>query len=131
MMSEHVKKKEVIRCEKCNSPVKPDIVFFGEALPEIFLKKAFEVSNCDLMIVMGTSLMVAPFNSLVYMVDKGTPMVLINKDPTETFDFEKPEEKRLFIGGDCDESVRKLCKAAGWEKDLDALMANYNESQKK
>lgn len=34
------------------------------------------------MIVMGTSLMVAPFNSLVYMVDKGTPMVLINKDPT-------------------------------------------------
>lgn len=126
-----MRKKEVIRCEKCNSPVKPDIVFFGEALPEIFLKKAFEVSKCDLMIVMGTSLMVAPFNSLVYMVEKDTPMVLINKDPTESFDFEKPEEKKLFIGGDCDESVRKLCKAAGWESDLNELIAKFKEAKKK
>ena len=126
-----MRKKEVIRCEKCNSPVKPDIVFFGEALPEIFLKKAFEVSKCDLMIVMGTSLMVAPFNSLVYMVEKDTPMVLINKDPTESFDFEKPEEKKLFIGGDCDESVRKLCKAAGWESDLNEIIAKFKEAKKK
>ncbi len=113
------KEKKVLRCEKCDSPVKPDVVFFGQSLPEIFLKKAFEVSKADLLIVMGTSLMVAPFNSLVYMVEKGTPMVLINKEKTETFDFAKPEQNRLFLGGDCDDTVKRICKEAGWDESLE------------
>ena len=54
--------------------VKPDIVFFGESLPERFhslLEEDFP--KCDLLIVMGTSLLVQPFASLVDMVDDTAP----------------------------------------------------------
>ncbi len=39
-MREHVEKGEVPHCAKCNGLVKPDIVFFGEALPQTFQDRA-------------------------------------------------------------------------------------------
>lgn len=43
------------------SRVKPDIVFFGEELAERFLSLVdMDVSNCDLLLVLGTSLQVYP-----------------------------------------------------------------------
>ena len=46
--------------------MKPDIVFFGEQLPERFFNLAEDdFGACDLLIVMGTSLRVQPFASLV------------------------------------------------------------------
>lgn len=48
------------KCSKCNGNVKPDIVFFGESLPERFyglLKK--DVEKADLMLILGTSLQVS------------------------------------------------------------------------
>jgi hypothetical protein len=46
--------------------VKPDIVFFGESLPARFFSLAEQdLPVVDLMIVMGTSLVVQPFASLV------------------------------------------------------------------
>jgi NAD-dependent SIR2 family protein deacetylase len=45
-------------CE-CGGTVKPDIVFFGEALPQrFFATLRDDMRNCDLLIVMGTSLQV-------------------------------------------------------------------------
>lgn len=52
-------------CEKCDGVVKPDIVFFGENLPDKFhdsVKPDFE--KCDLLIILGSSLVVQPFASL-------------------------------------------------------------------
>lgn len=46
--------------------VKPDIVFFGEGLPERFYDLAErDFPACDLLVVMGTSLVVHPFASLI------------------------------------------------------------------
>lgn len=46
--------------------VKPDIVFFGESLPARFFQyMATDFSKADLLIVMGTSLTVQPFASLI------------------------------------------------------------------
>ena len=43
-----------------------DIIFFGEALPDRFAKCAVEdMPKCDLLLIMGTSLLVHPFASLV------------------------------------------------------------------
>ena len=53
-----------MRC-KCGGPIKPNVVFFGEALPPEFFEKMGVVKDCDLLIVMGTALAVAPFNMLV------------------------------------------------------------------
>jgi NAD-dependent deacetylase len=49
------------RCEKCNGPVKPDAVFFGEAIPpEALMRSQRESESCDLMLVIGTSATVYP-----------------------------------------------------------------------
>lgn len=68
IFSERIFKDEVPMCEKkdCKGVVKPDIVFFGETLPEKFyrlIEKDFK--KCDLLIILGSSLAVQPFASLV------------------------------------------------------------------
>ena len=46
--------------------MKPDIVFFGESLPQRFFQyMASDFSKADLLIVLGTSLTVQPFASLI------------------------------------------------------------------
>lgn len=55
------------KCEECNEGVvKPDIVFFGETLPERFQVLADrDFVQADLLIIMGSSLVVQPFASLI------------------------------------------------------------------
>lgn len=55
----------VPRCEQCKAVVKPDAVFFGKSLPERFRLVEEDFPNCDLLIILGTSLVVQPFASLV------------------------------------------------------------------
>ena len=69
----------VPRCDGCNGVVKPDIVFFGERLPNRFFSAALaDLPKCDLLIIMGTSLVVQPFASMVNQVPKDCPRLLIN-----------------------------------------------------
>ena len=50
----------------CCGVVRPDVVLFGEQLPDRFFRLASEdFPVCDLLLVFGTSLAVAPFNHLV------------------------------------------------------------------
>ena len=51
---------------ECGGLVKPDIVFFRESLPSRFFElMTSDFKKCDLLIIMGTSLTVQPFASLV------------------------------------------------------------------
>ncbi|KAI8053798.1 DHS-like NAD/FAD-binding domain-containing protein [Syncephalis plumigaleata] len=69
------------RCNDCNATIKPDITFFGEALPERFRQKSQEdFKNCDMLLIMGTSLKVQPFCLLVDQVTLKTPRLLINRE---------------------------------------------------
>jgi NAD-dependent SIR2 family protein deacetylase len=55
----------VLCCARCEGPVKPDIVFFGEALPGRFHRRRLaDMPQADLLLVMGTSLAVQPFASM-------------------------------------------------------------------
>lgn len=66
-------------CSSCGGLVKPDITFFGEALPARFHRRRLtDLANADLLIVMGTSLLVQPFASMIDQVPASTPRVLIN-----------------------------------------------------
>ena len=68
---------QVVRCTACESLVKPDIVFFGEALPRRFFRHREEdMPECDLLIIMGTSLVVYPFASLQGLVGERCPRLL-------------------------------------------------------
>lgn len=71
-------KKAVPKCEECGGIVKPDVVFFGEGLPERFFDLLDDFDDVDLAIVAGTSLQVAPFNHLPDMVPLNVPRWLIN-----------------------------------------------------
>lgn len=57
----------MLRCEICSYPIKSTVVFFGEPLPAHFQENALKMKEADLVVVMGTSLQVAPFNLLVKM----------------------------------------------------------------
>ncbi len=53
------------RCDACTEPLKPDVVLFGEMLPEPAIDEAHELAaEADLMICVGSSLAVDPVASL-------------------------------------------------------------------
>lgn len=47
-------------CAVCTGLVKPDVVFFGEALPQRFLLHVVDFPTADLLLILGTSLQVCP-----------------------------------------------------------------------
>jgi NAD+-dependent protein deacetylase SIR2 len=75
LMKKAIQNKDVPHCliPQCNGLVKPDIVFFGEQLPEAFLRNVSLLPAADLCIVMGTSLSVHPFASLPSLCSEGVP----------------------------------------------------------
>ncbi|KAG2752945.1 NAD-dependent deacetylase sirtuin-2 [Suillus brevipes Sb2] len=117
---------EIPRCEqkRCRGLVKPDIVFFGEGLPDQFHRSIRNLRDADLLIVLGTSLTVHPFASLVGLVPNDCPRVLINLD--EVGQFNKPDDVLLL--GKCDDVVRELCRELGWEEELDAAWEKTKDS---
>ncbi len=72
------------RCDKCNSLLRPGVVWFGEMLPPDVLDMAMrEVRKADVIIVAGTSAVVQPAASLPLMVkENGGIIVEINPDET-------------------------------------------------
>lgn len=73
------------RCPGCGAVLKPDVVFFGEMIPEEAMKRSMELlRDCKVMLVVGTSATVAPA-SLIPMVAKqhGAFLVEFNLGPTE------------------------------------------------
>lgn len=75
---------EVPSCERCRGILKPEVVFFGEALPEETLYEATKRSkNCDLFIVIGSSLVVYPAAYMpMYAKEGGAKLVIVNRDET-------------------------------------------------
>lgn len=69
---------------KCGNVLRPDVVWFGEGLPQDIWQEAVEhVNNCDIMIIAGTSLVVSPANILpVYAKQNNAILVEINPDIT-------------------------------------------------
>ena len=114
--------------QKYGELIKPDIVFFGESLPYRFyklMKEDFE--KCDLLIVMGTSLQVQPFASLINLVSEDTPRLLINKEEVGNFN----KEKDITLLKDCDEGIRELACSLGWSVELEKLISKETKKWKK
>ena len=78
------KDKVVPRCIKCGEILKPDVVFFGEPLPEMELLKAYKTAEeSDLAIVIGSSLLVYPAAMIPRLtVENGGKLVIINLSET-------------------------------------------------
>ncbi|XP_030632640.1 NAD-dependent protein deacetylase sirtuin-2 [Chanos chanos] len=136
-MKEKIFSEEIPKCDKCSSLVKPDIVFFGENLPaRFFMSMKMDFPSCDLLIVMGTSLQVQPFASLVGKVPKNTPRLLINKEKTGESDFlmgmlgfgggmdfdsDKAYRDVAYLST-CDEGCLALAELLGWKAELEEMV---------
>ncbi len=69
---------------RCGHMLRPDVVWFGEALPQdVWLKAVAHASRCDVMVVVGTSLAVSPANTLpAYARRNGALLVEVNPEAT-------------------------------------------------
>ena len=74
----------VPNCESCTGVLKPDVVFFGEALPQYGYDLATEIArDAQGMIVAGTSMNVlTPLPFVQMMRQRGNPVIIINKGET-------------------------------------------------
>lgn len=72
------------RCPKCGGLLRPDVVWFGESLPQEEWRKAVEhAMKADVVIVIGTSGVVYPAAYISYIVkDHGGIVVEINVNDT-------------------------------------------------
>ncbi|KAK2584401.1 hypothetical protein KPH14_006783 [Odynerus spinipes] len=88
--------------------MKPDIVFFGEGLPDAFHDAmAKDKDDCDLLIVIGSSLKVRPVALIPSSIPSHVPQILINREslPHLKFDVE--------LLGDGDIIINQLCHLMG------------------
>jgi hypothetical protein len=96
-----------------------------------------------MLIVLGTSLQVMPFASLISMVPDDAPRLLLNRDAVGTlplgippklakmlkmeqgfqFHDEQYNYRDVAFLGDCDAGTQALARLLGWEGDLDAMVA--------
>lgn len=90
--------------------MKPDITFFGEALPQDFFDRLRSVDKdkVDLVIVIGTSMKVRPVSEIPNFLPADVPQIYISRDPIHHINFD------INILGDCDTVVDELCRRAGW-----------------
>ena len=95
-------------CEACISPLKPNVVLFGELLPEQALSDAYAyASSADLMIAIGSSLEVHPVASLPQVtLDSGGRLAIVTQGPTP---YDRHAEVRL--SGDVVEELEAVLAA--------------------
>jgi len=79
-----VKAGDMPKCPKCGRVLKPAITFYGEALPIEALQEATKQAHqADLMLVLGTTLVVYPAASMPeYTLRSGGKIVIVNNMPT-------------------------------------------------
>jgi NAD-dependent deacetylase len=96
------------RCPTCGAPLKPDVVLFGELLPEPALMEAQELATgADLMLCVGSSLEVYPVAGLPAITHGGGGrLALITQGPTP---YDRDAEVKL--DGDVVEELRAVLAA--------------------
>lgn len=119
---------ETLVYKKNNSAgiLKPDIVFFGEGLPELYHQSIGEDKNkCDLLIVIGSSLKVKPVANIPHLLPQSVPQILINREPLKHLNFD------IELLGDCDVIVNEILLRLEEKQRLRKNNENYTETSEK
>lgn len=95
-------------CKECGGLLRPDVVWFGEALPRDQLEAAVEAARtCEVFLSIGTSGIVQPAASLAYAAhNRGAVVVEINAEPTPL-----TTKTNYFLQGKSGEILPRLLKA--------------------
>ncbi|MEA2007934.1 MAG: NAD-dependent deacylase [Chloroflexota bacterium] len=105
ILTAYVERGIIPRCQNCGAILKPDVILFGEQLPARVWKEARKaVRNCDLLLVIGSSLMVTPIADLpLKAMQKNARLIILNK--TETY---LDEHANVVIHRDIAEILPKI-----------------------
>ena len=103
--------ESVPQCSICGGLLRPDVVWFGEALPRDQLEAAVEAARtCDVFFSIGTSGVVQPAASLAHAArNRGAVVVEINAEPTPL-----TSKANYAFHGKSGEILPELVKAA-WD----------------
>ena len=97
-------------CSSCGGAVKPDVVLFGELLPESAMARAQEMAErAELMLCVGSSLAVYPVAGLPQLtMQRGGKLAVVTKGETPYDD-----DAELKLEGEVDEELVGLLEALG------------------
>ncbi len=100
--------QRIPRCEQCASPLKPDVVLFGEMLPGAAMERAGELcAAADLLLCIGSSLEVHPVAGLPLLTRRaGGEIAILTRGPTPL-----DELACVRLDGDLVEELRALLEA--------------------
>ena len=76
---DQVRSGHLPECEGCGESLRPDVVLFGDMMPDAFTQASDAAAKCGLLLVVGSSLTVSPANTLAMMSRR---LAIINRDPT-------------------------------------------------
>ena len=96
------------RCE-CGKILKPDVIFFGEAIPLLAMERSSQLaSSCQALLIIGTSAVVSPFNILPRLARQtGAKIIELNLEETVlTHDITD-----IFLRGKATEQVSQVVSA--------------------
>jgi NAD-dependent SIR2 family protein deacetylase len=96
---------QLVDCELCRGPLKPAVVFFGEAVPAGTVAQAYAaIARADALLVVGTSLMVySGYRFVRAACERGLPVALVNLGATRA-----DAQVSLKIEGGCGEVLERL-----------------------
>ena len=137
-----IRNDQLPTCPICNCYLRPAVTFFGEPLPSYFEKSLSVLTECDLLLVMGTSLSVYPVASLPNMVDPLTVRMLFNNETRGCFQFvnacnvsndnnisnnmqspwENSTYRDIFYQDSCDNAVEVFVRSLDKSKEFQMLL---------
>jgi NAD-dependent deacetylase len=95
-------------CPECGEVLKPDVVFFGELLPESAIERAYELAReADLLLIVGSALEVWPVAELPLVTRRtGGTVAIVNRGPTA-----RDGDAELRIDGSAGETLSSVVAA--------------------
>jgi NAD-dependent deacetylase len=84
ILNGYLENGDIPRCPQCEGVLKPNVILFGEILPVMVLNRAKRLTQtCDVMLVAGSSLEVAPAGDLPMLAKfSGAKVIIINYEET-------------------------------------------------
>jgi NAD-dependent deacetylase len=83
-LDDFIETGDIPHCTECGGILKPNVILIGEQLPVGILNEAKkQIRACDLMLVAGSSLQMAPACDIpAFAMDCGARLLIVNLEPT-------------------------------------------------
>ncbi|MEZ4667678.1 MAG: NAD-dependent deacylase [Anaerolineae bacterium] len=105
VISQFLKNREVPHCTKCEAILKPNVILFGEQLPvNVYIAAKEAVRKSDVLLIIGTSLEVAPASELPLIACRNNAKIIIINRETTYFD----SRATVVINGDAAEILPQI-----------------------